>query len=197
MSITFGIRNWLNIAESNESLMIKYGDTGDVKFIKELVKRLEKDLYHYLYNQVGPDLSADLCQIAWEKVIKNRKSYSETGSVKSWLFKIARSAMVDELRRQQRWQFEDFDDNKNVISRADAQDSVIDNMSNNARQRAFEQAMEQLPFLQREAFILQQEGFRLREIAQITYCEVETIKSRLRYAKQSLITLINESREGE
>jgi RNA polymerase sigma factor (sigma-70 family) len=195
MNITLGLKNWLNIAESNESLMLKYANTNELKYIKELVKRLEKDLYHYLFSQAGPDLAADISQIAWEKVIKNRRSYSETGSVKSWLFKIARSALIDELRRQQRWHYDAFDE----TTMPDEHQTEVDNIGDISaleQQQQFDAVFAQLPFLQREAFILQQEGFRLREISHITHCEIETIKSRLRYAKQTLITLID-SNEGE
>lgn len=196
MSITIGIKNWLKIAESNESLMLKYADTGELKFIKELVKRLENDLYQYIYTHAGPDLASDLCQTAWEKLIKNRRSYSETGTVKSWLFKIARTTMIDELRRQQRWQYDDLDENALPLTSHNA-DNALDVLTTEQRQAAFDYALEQLPFFQREAFSLQQEGFRLREISQITQSEMETVKSRLRYAKQTLVTLMLTNQEGE
>lgn len=196
MNITIGLKNWLNIAESNENLMLKYADSGELKYIKEIVKRLEPDLYHYLYSQVGPELAADTCQIAWEKVIINRRSFSDTGTVKSWLFKIARSALIDELRKQQRWQIEEFDENQIDCNSTQTIDQ-FDVMNEIEQQHRFNIAFEQLPFLQKEAFILQQEGFRLREIAQITHCEMETVKSRLRYAKQTLTALISKIREGE
>jgi RNA polymerase sigma-70 factor (ECF subfamily) len=47
----------------------------------------------------------------------------------------------------------------------------------------FRQILEQLPFVQREAFVLQQEGFSIAQIADITQQKIETIKTRLRYAK--------------
>ena len=56
----------------------------------------------------------------------------------------------------------------------------------------FDKALMSLPFVQREAFCLQQEGFSLKEIAQITHCEHETIKSRLRYAKATLQVLLKD-----
>jgi DNA-directed RNA polymerase specialized sigma24 family protein len=43
-----------------------------------------------------------------------------------------------------------------------------------------------LPFSQKEAFFLQQEGFSLAQIAQLTASESETVRSRIRYAKQAL-----------
>lgn len=193
MSLTFEIRNWLNIAESNESLMLKYADTGELKFIKALLKRLEKDVYHYVLSQVGPDLSPDICQITWEKVITKRRSYAETSTVKNWIFRIARTTMIDELRRQKRWQFDEFDEN--AVSQV-MEHIAINQLVEEEQNTAFEMALYQLPFLQREAFILQQEGFRLREISQITQTDMEAVKSRLRYAKQSLMLALRQH-EGE
>ena len=51
---------------------------------------------------------------------------------------------------------------------------------------AFDYELGALPFEQREAFCLQQEGFGLQEIADITHSKIETVKSRLRYAKTTL-----------
>ena len=48
----------------------------------------------------------------------------------------------------------------------------------------------QLSFVQREALSLQQEGFSLEDIQQITQSNHETVKTRLRYAKQNLKTLL-------
>ena len=43
-----------------------------------------------------------------------------------------------------------------------------------------------LSFVQREALTLQQEGFSLEDIVAITQSNPETIKTRLRYARQNL-----------
>ncbi|WP_338324804.1 sigma factor-like helix-turn-helix DNA-binding protein [Pseudoalteromonas phenolica] len=47
--------------------------------------------------------------------------------------------------------------------------------------------------MQREALSLQLEGFSLQEISTITHSEVETIKTRLRYAKQALKQRLGDS----
>jgi DNA-directed RNA polymerase specialized sigma24 family protein len=55
----------------------------------------------------------------------------------------------------------------------------------------FDYALLSLPFEQREAFCLQQEGFSLQDIASITHCPLETVKSRLRYAKDNIRKVLN------
>ena len=57
--------------------------------------------------------------------------------------------------------------------------------------RRLAQALTELPAVQREAFLLQQEaGLPLAEIASITGVGEETVKSRLRYATTSLRTAL-------
>ncbi len=190
MGFGLTVRNWLNIAESSESLMLKYADTSDVKYLNELIKRVGNDLFHYLLSQMEADLAHDVYQITWEKVITKRKSYSDIGSLKSWVFKIARFSMVDEYRRAGRWQFIELED------LADQQSTQAEALIMEQTQKSFDTALSELPFLQREVFILQQEGLRLREISNITQTEVETVKSRLRYAKSALkLKLSLEDRE--
>lgn len=191
MSFTLSVKSWLRFTESNESLMLKYGMTSESKYLQILVSRLGDDLYHFLLSQSDPDVAADICQATWEKVINNRRSYSETGTFKSWIFKIARFTLIDELRRLQRWQFVELEE------QADSADSMSKVIANNQLQLQFDEALAKLPFLQREAFILQQEGLRLREIALITATEMETVKSRLRYAKTNLKHLLQLHGEGE
>ena len=190
MSLTLSIKNWLNLAESNESLMLKYGQTGESKYLHPLVNRLADDLYHFMVSQSDAELAKDVCQSSWEKVIFRRRSYSDSGSFKSWLFKIARHTLIDELRRQQRWPIHELEE------QADAAPSIPDTLNASQLVESFDQALMSLPLLQREAFILQQEGFRLREIAIITASEMETVKSRLRYAKQTLKSLLALDHEG-
>lgn len=190
MSITLSLKNWLGVAESNDELMLQYGDTGNVKYLSELIKRVGDDLYFYLVKHSEPELAKDISQQAWLKVIDKRASYSSTGSFKSWLFTIARTSLIDEYRKQSRWYSLEHD----VID--ESQNGVIKSLVNTDKVKAFEQALAGLPFLQKEALVLQQEGFRLREIALITDSELETVKTRLRYAKQHLKLVVNSEEES-
>jgi len=184
MSITLSLKNWLGVAESNDELMLRYGDTGEVKYLSELVKRVGDDLYFYLVKHADAELAKDVSQQAWIKVIDRRKSYSSTGSFKGWLFTIARTTLIDEYRKINRWQ--SLSDQQEIVTL----DNDIESLFETDKLAAFNLALAQLPFLQREALVLQQEGFRLREIANITGTEIETVKTRLRYAKQQLQQLI-------
>jgi RNA polymerase sigma-70 factor (ECF subfamily) len=92
------------------------------------------------------------------------------------LFTLARNLLIDEYRETKRLVYESAPIDR-VATPAITSCSLL------AR---FDRALSSLAFVQREAFCLQQEGFSLQEIAHITHCGQETVKSRLRYAKASL-----------
>ena len=116
-------------------------------------------------------------------MIDKRAQFKTETSFKSWLFTIARRSLLDEFRARNK--LASLDDEKLLaISKNETFES--DKLT------SFNKALMSLNFFQREAFILQQEEFSLSEIAEITGCEFETVKSRLRYAKQNLRKLLED-----
>lgn len=179
MRVARWLADWLTDKTSPEDVMLRYADSGKPELLDHLVQCNGKDLYHFLLSQTDPQQAADLSQSTWLKVIEKRSRYQSNGSFKSWLFTLGRHQMIDQIRQSQRWQTIEWDDDLligNDLSEAfNAKDELA----------RFNALLDALPFLQKEAFMLQQEGFSLTEIARITGENSETIKSRLRYAKNS------------
>lgn len=176
------IRGWLNPTTAPERLLMDFVSTGNKKFLTLLVEQFNVSLYHYLLSLSNKELAEDSLQTTWLKVMKNRSS-SHT-NVKSWLFTIARNTLIDELRHQQKWQYEELNE-EHVITLELSQELAGIN-----KLEQFNKAITALPFYQREAFIFQQEGFSVMEICQLTDESFETIKSRLRYARNNLKKLL-------
>lgn len=174
MSLTLTLRAMFVAHQTNEWLMIQYADSCDNKWLAQLYDNCADDLYHFLLTLSEATLAKDISQKAWLKVIEKRHLYRDSGKFTAWLFTLARNLLIDEIRSQK--SLCDFDENKMAVST---------NHSNNLTKQ-FDHALLALPFEQREAFCLQQEGFGLQEIANITHSPIETIKSRLRYAKSYL-----------
>ena len=169
--------------------MLRYAQHGKPEHLDALVNLIGNDLYHFLLSQTDPTLAADLCQSTWLKVIEKRQYYKTGGRFKSWLFTLGRNLMIDHLRQQNRWQTQELNDDELVSVELDESFSEQQSLA------AFNQLLEALPFLQKEAFILQKEGFSLDEIAHITGDHVQTIKSRLRYAKKLFKSLTSHYQE--
>ena len=136
-----------------------------------------------MLSQSNKELAEDVVQTTWLKVMKTTQNTPQQ-NVKSWLFTIARNTLIDEFRRQQKWQSQLLDENKMLTVNLEKSVQAADRITQ------FNAALAQLPFLQREAFIFQQEGFSVMEISVLTNDSFETIKSRLRYARNNLSHLL-------
>lgn len=167
------------MSASPEKVMAQYIATGKKQYLTLLVEEFNLALYHYLLSQSEKATAEDVVQITWLKVMKAQSEVTPT-YVKSWLFTIARNTLIDELRKQNRWQHIEFEDQITTESNPEQQLEKKDKLAQ------FNHALATLPFLQREAFILQQEGFSLSQISDVTNESQETIKSRLRYARNHL-----------
>jgi RNA polymerase sigma factor (sigma-70 family) len=171
-----------------EEVMADYIMHKDKKAITALYNTFADDMYHYLLTLSEPSTAQDIVQKTWLKVIEKPHNYHTAGSVKAWLFTMARNALIDEFRKTKRWV---------ELSNQHEEISVftpkIENQGN--IQTLFDEALMFLPFQQREAFCLQQEGFSLSDIALMTDSKQETIKTRLRYAKTKLKELLEHAND--
>ncbi|MFD2167835.1 RNA polymerase sigma factor [Thalassotalea euphylliae] len=183
MKLPSRIKGWLSMQSSCEQLLCLYIETRDKKHIEALVNRHHRDLFHYLLSQSARETAEDIVQTVWLKVMK-LQVLPDNIIVKSWLFSVARNALIDELRRQARQRTEEF--NEDLAPQMSQKTFDPD-----SRLAKFDWALQQLSFVQREAFIFQQEGFSVVEISTITGESFETIKSRLRYAKSALKQLMS------
>ncbi len=178
------IKGWLNPASqqvlSPEQLLMHYAKTRDNTSLTLLVEHFNLMLFHYLLTQSEQTIAEDVLQNTWLKVINKAGSFQKNTSVKSWLFTIARNTLIDELRRLKRWNYQEIEANHLMSI------TLTDKLIGFEQLARFNAVLSQLPFYQREAFILQQEGCSLAEIADITNEKTATIKTRLRYAKQNL-----------
>jgi RNA polymerase sigma factor (sigma-70 family) len=188
------IKSWLFTTPSKDC-MENYAKSGDNRHLEQLIALYSDDLYHYLVTQSNPHLAFDVSQQTWLKVIEKRHLYQAQTTPKAWLFKLARNTLVDEYRKQQR--FVELDENTHLPAQQNEQ-SITHSISNNISNisyAAFDSALKQLSFVQREAITLQQEGFSLSDIQLITQSNAETVKTRLRYAKQNLKRLLGDTHE--
>lgn len=185
MSLVIALRDWLNVPLDDEALMQRYADSGDARLLSQLYDRRANDLFHFLLALCGHDIAQDIAQKTWLKVIEKRQLYRSHGRFKGWLFTLGRHTLLDELRKPRHLSLAEHEDL--------ADTAVL--CPDNGLQEAFGQALNALPFEQREAFCLQQEGFGIQEIAGMCDVGTETIKSRLRYARQTLKTRLENHHE--
>jgi len=193
------MKGWFNPNISPEILLTRYIATSKEKYITLLVEQFNQPIYHYLLSQSDKETAEDVIQLMWLKVIKIKVTEQAHSNVKSWLFTIARNSLIDELRRQQRWQSQPLDEetllvDASFLAKMTSQ-SLEQELDKKDKLTVFNHGMTLLPFLQREAFIFQQEGFSVLQISELTDESFETIKSRLRYARTNLKKFLEENHE--
>ena len=137
-------------------------------------------------------VAEDICQRTWIKVIESRHLFKSGDNFQAWLFTIGRRTLIDEFRKNAKLEYNN--DAVEAFSLTElvkyAQSSVEDDVQKGLEKDWFKACLQQLPYKQKEALTLQFEGFGLSEIAAICGAEKETVKTRIRYAKDSLKTML-------
>lgn len=177
---------------TDEGLMLAYRD-GDGAAFEALYRRWRGRLYRYFLRQCSHAGQADeLFQDVFLKVVAAADRYEPTARFSTWLFRIAHNHLVDHWRKlgsePRDTEPIDEDDGDCEFDPA-APEGVVPELQVERKQlgAALVTAIAALPLLQREAFLLAEEGgLTLEEIASLAGVGRETIKSRLRYATAKL-----------
>jgi RNA polymerase sigma-70 factor, ECF subfamily len=171
---------------SDEQLMLQYR-AGDVGAFDRLYARHRVPLYRYFLRLVRPAAVAEeLFQDVWMNLIRARGQYEVRAKFTTWLYRVAHNRLVDHYRRAASGAviLEQDDPDDAIESVSDEPLHEPDNELDRRRLAALlARVLNELPAAQREAFLLREEGgLSLEEIADATGTNIETAKSRLRYA---------------
>ena len=182
----------------DEELMACYAK-GDVAAFEELLRRHEKPVFNFIARYLGDRVAAeDLVQEVFVRVIRTADRYKKKAKFTTWLFTIARNICIDKARYQSRRN--EVSLNRSVT--ADDENtgtSFIDQLQEESGESSegslirtefrakLQSALLELPDEQREVFVMREfGGMKFREIATVIGVSENTIKSRMRYALQSL-----------
>lgn len=159
----------------------------------------------YTYNQ--EDIEDNYVE-ALVNFFKYMDSYDPTRPVKTWIYAVTKRLIADlNNRNRSRTPSEDNIDLRDLRSSLIDDDEPSENCMGMDNYRRYYNddilwALDRLKPIYREAFLLQQAGYRINEIMEITYRNgtlqaknIETVKSRLFLAKSQLRKLL--SRDGE
>ncbi len=186
--------------DTDESLMLRYA-AGNLQAFNLLYTRHEMGVWRYVFRSVRVQAVADdLLQDVWFALARQAPHYQPTAKFKTWLFTLAHNRVVDYFRTAKQHVSLDEDDDSTSDSVALVQRLAANSgfgplrrLESKQQAQALLDAIEELPFAQREAFMLQAEaGMDVQEIAKTTGVSFETAKSRLRYARSRLKELLQE-----
>jgi RNA polymerase sigma-70 factor, ECF subfamily len=172
---------------------------GEERAFEELVDRYQARLLNFIYRTTGDrERAEDLVQEVFVRVYRHIHRFDRSKKFSTWIYTIASNLAKNELRNRSRnplilfqtikrnWQDEDrplqFED---FTSRPD------DLYRKRHLRDLVEESVRQLPLHHRQVFILRElEGKSYEEIAEITSCNLGTVKSRLNRARNAFASII-------
>lgn len=170
---------------SDNSLMMKVKD-GDFDKMGLLYERYHGPLFGYLYRLTKQkDLSEDMVQNAFFRMLKYRKSFTGSGEFKTWMYHVARNVLNDHFKKVKKTpshhSLHDFEEK--------VEDEVLSDVQMEKKQELLilEQAMENLTEENRELLILcRYQELKYNEIAQILNTTEGAVKVRVHRALNQL-----------
>jgi len=179
-------------AERDEDLMLAYA-AGDAAAFETLYSRHKGGVYRYVLRQcANAGVAEELFQDVWMNVLRARASYVPTAKFTTWLYRIAYNRLIDHWRTIGQVELvtagadDEGDDPLASVPAAREGEPDVQALARERSER-LRAACAALPAMQREAFLLHQEGgLELAAIAELTGAGLETVKSRIRYAVAKL-----------
>ena len=166
---------------------------GDLVALQELIEAHQARVIGTIAKMLGGELEAeDLAQQVFIRVWKSAPRYEPTAKFTTWLFKITRNLVFNELRRRQRHGTQPLDaldeEGRTSTQTADASVKAPDAaLLEQEMQTAIQVAIDSLPETQRLAIVLRRyDEFSYEEIAEIMELSVPAVKSVLFRARTEL-----------
>jgi len=176
--------------DADDAELLRAHGAGDAQAFARLYDRYDRPCFVFIRRLLGAahgDAAEDLHQETWIAVAKNWAAFDAAKSAfPAWFFTIARRKVWDYFRRQKVAVLAVAGDEA-AVRIPDPGQSPLEQVQSRERAREIVSAVEALPLEQRGALVLLAEaGLSLEEIGEVTGVGVETVKSRLRYARAKL-----------
>jgi RNA polymerase sigma-70 factor (ECF subfamily) len=187
------------LKELDDSRVVAAFLDGNKRAFNELVDRYQSRLLNFVYRTTGDrERAEDLVQETFIRVYRHLHRFDQSKKFSTWIYTIASNLAKNELRNRSRNPLVLFQMLKNNW---DADQKPLEWEDNSYRpddlyrkrhlRRQVETAVSQLPEHHRTVFILREmEGKTYEEIAEITRCNLGTVKSRLNRARNNFAQLI-------
>lgn len=160
----------------DEELMLE-ARNGDVRQLGVLFERHQKPLFNYYLRMTGDRSgSEDLVQDVFFRILRSRRTYKPGVSFPVWMYRIARNARIDTLRKK-RHEAPLDPERCEPRSPAPAADSA---MAAQEDVEILRRAMALLPEDRREILILARyQNLKYQQIAELLGCQEGAVKQRV------------------
>ena len=162
---------------SDNALMLKVKE-GDLDKLGLLFERYKKQLFMFFYRMSNDEnLSEDLVQNVFIRIIKYGKTFTGKGAFKVWLFHIARNVIYDHYRKNKTGINESLEQKHDELSQHREEEL---SRQKNENLGLLKMAIDRLDKEKREIIMLSKiEGIKYKEIGELINCSEGTVKARV------------------
>ncbi len=173
---------------------------GQIDKLGLLYERYANSLFGFFYRKTKEQqLSEDLVQSVFERMLKYRDTYTGDGSFTTWMFSIARNAHIDHYRKNKRLREDEILDEERIPSEDPS--GYVDLDERSRRKMILEKALDSLSEEKKDVVILSRfEGLRYQEISEILGITESAVKVRMFRAMSDLkkiVTTLSEEYSNE
>jgi RNA polymerase sigma-70 factor (ECF subfamily) len=156
----------------------------DADLLDRLILQYQHRLLRYLLFLTGNrEISEDLFQETWMRVLTRGSQYNGSARFDTWLFTIARNLVIDFRRKRTMASLEEMcenDGDDRPFEIASNEPNPFDHYQSSENAQRMAEALLTLEPLHREVLVLRfHEELSLEEISQVTRAPLSTVKSRL------------------
>ena len=147
---------------------------GQIDKLGLLFERHHVVLFNFFLKLTGNrELSDDLVQEVFLRILKYRNSFRGDSKFTSWMYQIARNARVDYYRKRKLEVLPDEDVREPV-----SQDPIaMEELETSQEAAMVRKALDKLPFKKREVLVLSRfQNLKYEEISKILNCPVSSVK---------------------
>ena len=168
---------------SDKNIMFQVRD-GDIDQLRHLFHRHHARLYNYFVGLTNDRAaSEDLSQEVFLRILRFRHTFRGNGSFASWMYRIARNVGMDFFRKSR--PAESLDDVQRQLVSDDP--DPFDESTMNQEAALLRQALQRVSLHHREVLIMSRfENIKVKDIAAILNCPVNTVKVRIHRAIKEL-----------
>ena len=171
--------------------LLKRYINGDDAALTYIVKRYQKDIYRFVYRQLGNEAdAADVTQKVFVSLFLKAQQFKGTSSFKTWLYQIAVNQCKNQFRSNDRRREQGVDEKAHEFV---MEDKKFDDLFDVEKRRLLQQAINNLPAKQRLTMQLRiYQECTFAEIADIMSSSVGTAKASYHQAVMSLTKSLKE-----
>lgn len=196
------VRSLAELREVDDTKLVNAYLVGESPSFDVLVERYQARLLNFVYRIVGDrERSEDLVQEVFIRVHRHLARFDRSKKFSTWIYTIASNLAKNELRNRSRNPLvlftsitQGWEDEERPLEFEDPSSRPDDLYQKRHVKEMVEESVAKLPQHHKEVFVLREiEGRSYEEIAEITHCNLGTVKSRLNRARSSFAEIIEPS----